>query len=49
MANVTTTTAAVFNPEKWSAKTLLATEANLVFANVVDRYDADVKQAGDVV
>ncbi len=49
MANVTTTTAAVFNPEKWSAKTLLATEANLVFANLVDRYDTDVSQAGDVV
>lgn len=47
--STTTTTTAVFNPEKWSAKTLLAVEENLVMANLVDRYDVDVKQEGDVV
>jgi len=49
MATVTTTTAAVAIPEKWAAKVLMATEANLVLANLVDRYDADVKESGDIV
>lgn len=49
MASQSTTTQAVFQPEVWSAKTLLATESRLVMANLVDRYDVDVKQAGDVV
>ena len=49
MATVTTTTAAVALDEKWAAKVLMATESNLVLANLVDRYDAEVSQSGDVV
>lgn len=45
----TTTTAAEFQPEKWSAKVLMDVEENLVMANLVDRYDVDVKKAGDVI
>jgi len=47
--STTTTTAAVFQPEKWAAKTLMAVEENLVMANLVDRYDKEVAQEGDVV
>lgn len=47
--SVTTTTAAEHIPEKWAAKVLMAAESNLVIANLVDRYDADVKQSGDIV
>jgi len=47
--STTTTTTANFIPEKWSAKTLLAVEENLVMANLVDRYDVDVKMEGDTV
>lgn len=49
MANVTPTTAAVTIPEVWSSDILRATERNLVMANLVKRYDSDVKSAGDVV
>lgn len=49
MPNVTTTTSAVLIPEVWSADILRATESNLVMANLVKRYDADVKNGGDVV
>ena len=49
MATVTPTTNAVFIPEVWSANILAATEDNLVLANLVSRWDADVKQAGDVI
>lgn len=49
MANVTTTTAANFIPEVWSMDILRATEKNLVLANLVKRYDADVKGFGDTV
>lgn len=49
MATVTTTTAAVGISEKWAAKVLMATESNLVLAKLVDRYDADVKEHGDIV
>jgi len=49
MANITTTTAAVFIPEVWSAETLRAAEAALVVAPLVKRYDALVKSRGDTI
>lgn len=49
MANFTPTTSAVFIPEVWSMKTLVATEKKLVAAKLVSRYDADVSSKGDVV
>lgn len=47
--NVTVTTAANFIPEVWSADILRATESNLVMANLVKRFDADVKSGGDTI
>jgi len=49
MADITTTTAAVFIPELWSMETLRAQEAALVVAPLVKRYDSLVKGRGDSV
>lgn len=49
MANITPTTGAVFIPEVWSADILRHTRKNLVLANLVKRYDSDVKMGGDVI
>lgn len=49
MANITTTTGAVFLPEIWSLETLRATEAALVIAPLVKRYDSMVKERGDTL
>ena len=46
---ISPTTAAVFIPEVWSAEILRETEANLVFADKVKRYDGDVAQFGDII
>ena len=46
---ISPTTAAVFIPEVWSAEILRETESNLVFADKVKRYDADVAKFGDVI
>ena len=46
---MTITTGAVFVPELWSNRTLDAVEANLVMANLVDRYDDEFSQYGDIV
>lgn len=43
------TTSAVFIPEVWSADIIRATESNLVLADKVSRYDADVSKFGDVI
>ena len=49
MANITTTTGAVFLPEIWSLETIRAAEAALTMAPLVKRYDALVKQRGDTL
>jgi len=49
LANITTTTGAVFIPELWSAETLRAAEAALVMAPLVKRYDSQVKTRGDTL
>lgn len=49
MPNMTTTTGAVFIPEVWSMDTLRATEAALVMAPLVKRYDSLVKERGDTI
>lgn len=49
MANITTTTAAVFLPTLWSVETLRATENALVAAGLVKRYDALVKSRGQTI
>ncbi len=49
MANITTTTAAVFLPEVWSMETLRAAEKALVMAGLVKRYDSLVKSRGDTI
>lgn len=49
MANVTTTTAAVFIPEVWSSEIFRHVRSNLVMANLVKRFDSDVKNGGDVI
>jgi len=49
LANITTTTAAVFLPTLWSTETLRATEAALVAAGLVKRYDALVKARGQAI
>jgi len=38
-----------FIPEIFSKEIIVARENNLVLANLVDRYDSDVKNAGDVI
>lgn len=45
----TTTTGAVFLPAKWAKDAEIAREQNLVMANKVKRYDADVKNDGNLV
>lgn len=49
MANITTTTGAVFLPEIWSLETLRAAEKALVMAPLVKRFDSQVKGRGDTV
>ncbi len=44
-----TTENAVFIPEIWSSEIIRATEANLVLADKVKRYDGDVKSKGDTI
>lgn len=45
----TVTTGANFIPEVWSKNVQRATEANLVAARLVKRFDADVSSKGDVI
>ena len=49
--NITSTLAAAgqFIPEIWSKEIQIARENSLVLANLVDRYDSDVKNAGDIL
>ena len=49
MANITTTTGAVFIPELWAVETLRAAEKALVMAPLVKRFDALVKGRGDTI
>lgn len=49
MANITTTTASVFLPTLWSVETVRATEAALVAASLVKRYDALVQARGQAI
>lgn len=49
MADITTTTAAVFLPTLWSTDTLRATENALVAAGLVMRYDALVRSRGQAI
>ena len=49
MANITTTTGAVFIPEVWAADVMRHTRANLVMANLVRRFDSEVKNGGDII
>lgn len=49
MANVTPTTGANFIPEVWSADIMRHTRRNLVLANLVKRFDGDVKNGGDII
>lgn len=49
MANVTVTTGAKFIPEVWAAEVMRHTQKNLVLANLVKRFDTDVKGMGDVI
>lgn len=44
---MTITTGDVFLPEVWSKETQRATQASLVLANLVKRFDSDVADAGD--
>ena len=46
---MTITTGDVFLPEVWSREVQKATQASLVLANLVKRFDADVADAGDVL
>ena len=46
---MTITTHANFIPEIWSKEVISAVEQNLVLANLVWRFDADVKNAGDTI
>lgn len=45
----TITTGDVFIPEVWSRETQRATQANLVLANLVKRFDAEVADGGDTL
>lgn len=49
MANITTTTNAVFIPEVWSKDVQMHTEDALVMANLVKRYDSLVSKKGDTI
>ena len=46
---MTITTGDVFLPEIWSKQTQKATEATLVLANLVKRFDGDVADGGDLL
>lgn len=46
---MTITTGDVFLPEVWSKETQVATEATLVLANLVKRFDSDVANGGDTL
>lgn len=48
MASLTTTTSAVFIPEKWSTDIIRAREASLVLARLVKRFDSDASD-GDTI
>ena len=48
MSNLTTTTSAVFIPEKWSTDVIRAREAKLVMAKIVKRFDSDATD-GDTI
>ena len=47
--HMTTTTGAVFIPEIWSREIIREAESQLVAANLVKRYDADVSKKGDTI
>lgn len=47
--DMTITSGDVFIPEVWSRETQRATEATLVLANLVKRFDADVADGGDIL
>lgn len=49
MANITSTTAAVFLPTLWSTETIRAAESALVIAGIVKRYDALVQSKGQAI
>jgi|ERR1035437_2243482 hypothetical protein len=49
MADITTTTAAVFLPTIWSTEVLLAAENALVASNLVRRFDSQVKGRGQTL
>lgn len=49
MANVTTTTAAVFIPEIWSDDILRVVQANLIIGPRVHNYSANVQKKGDII
>ena len=49
MADITTVTAAVFLPTIWSTEVLLAAENALVAANLVRRFDSQVKARGQAL
>lgn len=49
VGNMNTTTNATWIDEVWSAEMIRAREDNLVAANVVRRFDADVKNSGDII
>lgn len=49
MANITTTTAAVFLPTLWSTETIRAAESALVAAGLIKRYDALVQSRGQTI
>ena len=46
---MTSTTHANFIPELWTIETINAVEKNLVFANLVSRWDSLAKQGGDTI
>ena len=49
MASFSITTAAEFIPELWAKMAMLAFERKLIMAKRVMRFDADVKQKGDIL
>lgn len=49
MANMTTTTGAVFIPEVWSLSIQEFLRSNLVLADLVQRFDSEVAKFGDTV
>ena len=49
MADITNITAAVFLPTIWSVEVLLAAERALVAANLVRRFDSQVKAKGQTL